>query len=172
LTFTSEPINDPLTGAEGFDSTNESLDNWLRTTAVTMHRANMGRTWLWRDQDEVVAYYHLTPHDVKPDTIPNRNRFGKDRIIPGFLIAKLALDKRVHGKGHGSALLFDALARVAGVSEQVGGRIVVVDAIDENAAGFYRAHGFKDARADDPTRPQRLIMAMDTIFETLAADAD
>lgn len=172
MTFISEPINVPLTGAEGFDSTNESLDNWLRTTAVTMQKANMGRTWVWRDEDEVVAYFHLTPHDVKPDTIPNRNRFGRDRIIPGFLIAKLALDKRLHRQGYGSTLLFDALAHVAKAADNVGGRIVVVDAINENAAGYYRAHGFKDARADDPTRPQRLFMPLDDVFEALADDED
>jgi hypothetical protein len=33
---------------------------------------------------------------------------------------------------------------------------LVVDAIDDHAAGFYRAHGFKDMRVVADDRPQRL----------------
>ncbi|MDH6579853.1 GNAT family N-acetyltransferase [Kitasatospora sp. MAP5-34] len=159
MTRISELIDVPLTGADGFDSGIPVLDDWLRDASATMVRANLGRTFVWRDATgKVVAYYHLTPHEVCQEGIPSRDRFSaKHRPVPGFLLAKLALDKTLHGQRLGSALLYDALTRVATAAEQVGGRLVVVDAINDHAAGFYRAHGFKDVRADHPDRPQRLF---------------
>jgi hypothetical protein len=47
-------------------------------------------------------------------------------------------------------LLADGLERIILAAEQVGVRAVVVDAIDDEAAGFYRHYGFDCAL--DPTR--------------------
>lgn len=168
MTYTSESIDVPLTGAERFDSGVPLLDGWLRSTAATMERANMGRTFVWRDDASVVAYYHLTPHEMRQEGVPSRQRFAaKNRPVSGFLLAKLALDKSLHGRGLGSALLFDALVRMAAAAAQVGGRLVVVDAISEEAAGFYRAHGFKDMRDQQDGRPQRLFLPMADVVEQL-----
>jgi ribosomal protein S18 acetylase RimI-like enzyme len=92
---------------------------------------------------------------------------AKNRPVSGFLLAKLALDKSLHGRGLGSALLFGALVRMAAAAAQVGGRLVVVDAISEEAAGFYRAHGFKDMRDQQDGRPQRLFLPMADVVEQL-----
>jgi GNAT superfamily N-acetyltransferase len=59
------------------------------------------------------------------------------------LLARLALDRSLHGQGLGGALLAEALARVVAVAETVAARFVVVDAIDKHAAGFYEHYGFK-----------------------------
>jgi ribosomal protein S18 acetylase RimI-like enzyme len=60
------------------------------------------------------------------------------------LIARLAVDKREQGAGLGTRLLADALRMVVLAGESVAARLVVVDALDEQAAGFYRRHGFTD----------------------------
>ena len=168
MTYYSEPIDVPLTGAGTFDSGVPALDDWLRSTAATMVRANMGRTFVWRDSEAVVAYYHLAPHEVSQDGVPSRDRFShKTRPVPGFLLAKLALDKTLQGQGLGSVLLFDALARVATAAAQVGGRLVVVDAVSGDAAEFYRAHGFKDVREQHPEHPQRLFLPVAEVLNAL-----
>jgi len=59
------------------------------------------------------------------------------------LLARLALDRSLHGDGLGGALLAEALARVVGVTDTVAARFVVVDAIDNTAAAFYGHHGFR-----------------------------
>ncbi len=59
-----------------------------------------------------------------------------------LLLARLALDAREQGTGLGADLLRDALIRAIAGARQYGARAVVVDAIDEPAAAFYRHHGF------------------------------
>ncbi len=73
--------------------------------------------------------------------------------IPAILLARLALDRRLHGQGLGASLLLDALTRATDAMQIAGGRLIVVDAIDEPARRFYEHHGFHAA----PTRPARLF---------------
>ena len=172
MTYISEPVDIPLTGAESFDSGVPSLDDWLRSTSVTMEKANMGRTFVWRDGEAVVAYYHLAPHELGQEGIPSRDRFAKkNRPVPSFLIAKLALSKTLQGRGLGAALLYDALVRIVAAASQVGGRLVIVDAIDERAAGFYGAHGFKEVRVEHPDRPRRFFRSISSIVEDMDESA-
>jgi predicted N-acetyltransferase YhbS len=62
--------------------------------------------------------------------------------IPAILLAKLALHERLQGQGLGAELLVHALMTIVAAARSAGGRIVVVDALDESAASFYRAHDF------------------------------
>jgi GNAT superfamily N-acetyltransferase len=59
------------------------------------------------------------------------------------LLARLALDRSLHGQGLGGALVAEALGRVVAATEIVAARFVLVDAVDERAAGFYEHHGFR-----------------------------
>jgi GNAT superfamily N-acetyltransferase len=55
----------------------------------------------------------------------------------------LAVDKSEQGRGIGSALLKDSLERAYAGAEIIGGRAVLVHAIDAEAAAFYRKYGFE-----------------------------
>jgi hypothetical protein len=61
-----------------------------------------------------------------------------------------------HGDGLGGWLLHSALEEVVHASRSAGGRIVVVDAIDDRAAAFYAHHGFRPIT----NNPRRLVMKM------------
>jgi GNAT superfamily N-acetyltransferase len=63
--------------------------------------------------------------------------------IPIVLLARLAVDKREQGHGLGSGLLKDALQRAYAGAEIIGGRAILVRAIDAAAAAFYRKYGFE-----------------------------
>ena len=69
----------------------------------------------------------------------------------------------LHGQGLGASLLLDALGRAADAIEIAGGRLIVVDAIDESARCFYERHGFRRA----PSRPARLIRKASDVAATL-----
>lgn len=56
-------------------------------------------------------------------------------------------------------MLVDALSRAARAAELGGGRLIVVDAIDEAAAGFYRHHGFTAVKGN----PHRLVLKVATV---------
>ena len=84
----------------------------------------------------------VSAHVLQRDDLPARVGRGGPRQIPGVLLARLALDQVLHGRGLGGALLANALARVVAATDTIEARFVVVDAIDEAAARFYEHHGF------------------------------
>jgi hypothetical protein len=63
----------------------------------------------------------------------------------------LAVDRSLQGQKLGGVLLLDALRGIRDLSETIGIRAVVVDAIDERARAFYLHHEF-NGLVDDPGR--------------------
>ena len=76
--------------------------------------------------------------------------------IPAILLARLAVDTSVQGRGVGAWLLRDAMLRTLSAAEEVGIRVLLVHAIDDTAASFYTRHGF-EASPTDPLNLQRPI---------------
>lgn len=143
----------------GFDSGRPRLDHWLRTQAHRAARSGTARTHVWVEPggSEVVAYYALAPTEVRRQDLP-RAMTGGVSVIPSYLLARLALDRRLQGQRLGSQLLVDALEVVVAAAELAAGRLVVVDAIDEAAAAFYRHHDFTPVQG----MPGRLVMKIST----------
>ena len=122
---------------------NPVLDDWLRHQAWRAMVQDTARTYVWTDGDDpsVVAYYAITPTQVHRDGLP-RSASGGQSVVPAFLVARLALDRSLHGQGLGTHVLLDALDHLADAVDRVAGRLVVVDAIDDDAVRFYAHHGF------------------------------
>ena len=126
-----------------FASGNDLLDTWLRRQARRSQIMGTARTYvLIEDVAEVVAYYSLVPHVVRREDVPTKVGHGSPDVIPAILIARLAVAQEYQGHGIGSATLIDALGTALSGINEVGGRLVLVDAIDESAEAFYRHHGF------------------------------
>lgn len=83
--------------------------------------------------------------------------------IPVCLVARLAVDRESQGTGLGAALLFDALRRAVGAAELVGIRAVVVHALDDEAAAFYKHFSF----APLGDEPQTLMVPLATVRAVL-----
>ena len=83
--------------------------------------------------------------------------------VPLVLVSRLAVDERYQGRGLGSLLLAQALRKAVAAGEVVAARLVVVDAIDEVATGFYLHHGFIRV----PEYPSRLYRRMKDIRASL-----
>ncbi len=107
----------------------------------------------------VEAYYSLMPYFIERATLTTKQGRGLPDRIPGYLIARLALDRAFHGIGLGSQLLASALTRAAIGSRDLGGRYVIVDAVDDGAAAFYRHHGFEPVAGSE----RRLLLATKAI---------
>jgi len=146
VTFRSEALlehHDPTQ----FDSGNPVLDSWLQRHARTTEARLTGRTFVWHADHRIVAYYTIAAHLIMRDDLPRGLGRGNPHQIPAVMLARLALDKTLHGQGHGSVLLVDALQRIVLATQIVAARFVVVDAIDVAAHGFYRHHGFREMPA-------------------------
>jgi len=128
----------------GFTCGNDELDDWLKRTAWNATLAGTARTRVWVDDTgTVVAYFATAPHVVQRDAMPTRLSRGAPATIPCYLLAKLALATHLQGHRLGSVLLADALDLLVDAARAVGGKFIVVDAIDEPARRFYEHHGFK-----------------------------
>jgi GNAT superfamily N-acetyltransferase len=151
---------------ESFTSGNFELDSWLRVHA---HNATgQGtRTYVVLDvHDSVAGYFAIAPHVLNRGDAPKRVGRGAPRQIPAILLAKLALKEGLQGHGLGAELLVQALNTIVNAARTAGGKLVVVDAIDEGAAAFYRHHDFEPL-AD---RPDRLVMKLSTVARALDVD--
>ncbi len=149
---------------DAFDCGHDALNDWLRLHAGLA--AGQGtRTYLLTDEatGAVVGYFAVAPHLLERDDAPPGVRRRAPQRIPAILLAKLALDTSLQGQGLGAELMVHALTTIVTAARAAGGRVVVVDAIDENAASFYRAHDFKPSPGD----PRRLIMKLSTVAQGL-----
>jgi GNAT superfamily N-acetyltransferase len=75
------------------------------------------------------------------------------------LLARLAVDLSVPGRGLGAWLVRDAMTRALAASESIGVRAMLVHAIDEDARAFYRHHGLEPS----PTDPLHLMILIKDI---------
>lgn len=110
-----------------------------------------------------MGYFAIAPHLVAREGTPARVGRGAPSQIPAILLAKLALDRRLQGTGLGADLLIKALEVIVEAGKMAGGKLVVVDAIDEEAAAFYRHHDFEPLAADR----SRLVKKLSTIAKAL-----
>lgn len=149
-----EPLEPRRHEVAGFQCGRPPLDRWLRTYAGQSQRRDVARTFVAADSDlRVSGYYTLVAGQVEHAGAPAAVRVGvsPDFPIPICLIARLAVDQNWQRRGLGSALLRDALRRTLAAGDQIGIRAVLVDAIDKDAAGFYRRYGFEPTTIDGLT---------------------
>jgi GNAT superfamily N-acetyltransferase len=162
--WTSERLN-PEHRLDDFASGTQTLDEWLRKSASQAQAMRTAQTFVWHEQDGVVvAYFSLAAHLVARSELPKRAGHGSPTSIPSVLLARLALDRRFHGRGLGGELLWDALSRAVKASDIAAARLVVVDAIDEAAARFYAHHGFTKV----PGNPHRLVQKVSDVVAALS----
>jgi predicted N-acetyltransferase YhbS len=148
------PLDPGRHRAEGFACGQDRLDTWLRAYAGQGQRRDAARTFVLADEtDAIVGYYTLVAAQLEHGaaTATVRRGLSKRFPIPVVLLARLAIDLRQQGRGLGAALLADAMRRAVRAAEDVGIRAVLIDAIDERAAAFYRRFGFEPVAEDGLT---------------------
>ena len=102
------------------------------------------------EDNRVVGFYALAPTAVLPAAMPRSLRGGQPpNPVPALLLGQLAIDLDWKGQGVGSALLAHALRRSLAAAALIGGRALVVRAIDDEAAAFWRRRGFRPSRDDE-----------------------
>jgi GNAT superfamily N-acetyltransferase len=140
------------------------LDDWLKQHA--RNAAGQGtRTYVLVESEtrSIVGYFAIAPHLVERDSTPAQIARGAPQRIPAILLAKLALDEHAQGSGLGRVLLVRALEKIVDAAKRAGGKLVVVDAIDDDSAKFYLHHNFVPV----PGNPHRLLMKMSTAAREL-----
>lgn len=128
---------------DAFESGNEALDSWLKRHALAAQNMDTARTFLLVGADGIAGYFSLTMGSVLREEAPLRLVRGLPAYPVGMvLLARLAVDRDRQGGGVGGLLLAEALRKAVAAGEAAAARLVVVDAIDDNAVSFYRRYGF------------------------------
>ena len=134
-----------------------SLDHWLKTRALSNQRKGFTAVMVVHDAGRVVGYYGLAPTGVIPASLPRAIRTGQPPDpVPCLLLGQLATDLAWAGQGVGLGLVKHALQRCVAAADLIGGRALIVNAVDPEAAAFWVRRGFVSTR-DDPLTLARSI---------------
>jgi len=149
-----------------FDCGKEDLNRFLKRQAWNSQQAHSAQTYVLVKDLRVLGYYSLAAGSVTHEEATERVKRGLARHpIPVILLARLAVDASVHGKGLGSALLKDALLRTAQAADAIGARALLVHAKDDSAKAFYEHFTFEAS----PSDPYHLLLIMKDLLQIISA---
>ena len=138
-----EPINKKH-DRESFDCGDQTLNEFLRRYARKSHERGGAKTFLAVDDSgkTILGFYSLSPASVEYARTPDVVSRGLARHdVPGFRLARLAVDRRFQGRGMGGQLLLAAGRRCLLAAAEVGGVVMVIDAKNERVARWYARYG-------------------------------
>jgi GNAT superfamily N-acetyltransferase len=160
---------EPLSEAHdlsAFDCGKPALDQWLKRRALSNHRKGFTAVMVVQSEGYAIGYYGLAPTAITPAALPRSLRTGQPPDpIPCLLLGQLATDLRWAGRGIGTGLVRHALERCVQVAGLIGGRALLVRAIDEQAQGFWLRRGFVPLSHD----PLMLARSLQDIAASLQA---
>jgi GNAT superfamily N-acetyltransferase len=130
-----------------------SLDDWLRRRAIRNEAGGSSRTYVVCQEpgNRVVAFYSLAVGAVAHAGVAGRVRRNMPDPIPAMILARLAVDQAVQGRGLGRALLRDATLRTLQAASIAGIHVLLVHAISDQARQFYEQAGFQSSPIDPMT---------------------
>lgn len=151
----------------GFDCGDAELNDFLRRYARQGHEQGSAKTFLAIDDADpakILGFYSVAPTSLGYERMPETMRRGLARHdVPGFRLARIATLKTLQGRGLGGQLLLAAGRRCLRAATEAGGVILLIDAKNERAAGWYADYGavpLKDA-------PRSLVLPLATIETAL-----
>jgi GNAT superfamily N-acetyltransferase len=153
---------------ETFDCGEPALNEFLRRYARRNHELGSAKTFLAIDDlnDAVLGFYSLCPASIDYARTPEVVRRGLARYdVPAFRLARLAVDRGIHGQGLGGQLLLAAGRRCLLAATEVGGIALLIDAKNARVAAWYAAHGALPLL----DTPLSLVLPLQTIETALRA---
>jgi len=127
-----------------FDCGSEPLNRYFRQQVTQDARRRVTACFVAVEQGGGVlaGYYTVASSSVSLTDLPEAvtKKLPRYPSVPAVRMGRLAVDRQFRGKGLGGAMLADALQR--SVKAEIAAYALVVDAKDEEAAAFYRHHGF------------------------------
>lgn len=138
-------------GTSTFSCGQPSLDDWLKRRALANQKSGASRTFVVCAGNRVVAYYALAAGAIACTEATGRFRRNMPDPIQVAILARLAIDTNFQKQGLGRALFRDASLRILSAADAIGIRGLLIHALSEEAANFYRAVGAESSPADPLT---------------------
>jgi len=124
------------------------LDAYLKQQAGQHQRDGIATTHVLIDDGDpacILGYCSLAAAQLQLHDLQAVDRRRLPAYpVPAVRLGRLAVATEAQGKGFGRLLLGHAVNCSVALRGQLGVRVLVVDALDERAAAFYRLHGFRE----------------------------
>jgi GNAT superfamily N-acetyltransferase len=124
------------------------LDTYLLEQAAQHHRDGIATTHVLVDDampTRVLGYYTLSAAQLLLTELHEADRRRLPSYpVPAVRMGRLAVAMDERGRGYGDFLLGHAVKCCLGLRDTLGVRVMLVDALHDKAAGFYRAYGFRE----------------------------
>ncbi len=154
---------------KSFDCGDVSMNDFLHRYARQSHESGAAKTFLAindADNKSILGFYSLAPGALAYADTPEIVRRGLARHdVPGFRLARIAIDLRWQGQGLGGQLLAAAARRCLLAAAEVGGVILIIDAKSDRAARWYTGYGAVPLA----NKPLTLVMSLATFAAPLKA---
>jgi ribosomal protein S18 acetylase RimI-like enzyme len=141
---------------DGFQCGEASLDVYLKQQAGQHQRDGIATTHVLVDDatpTRILGYCSLAAAQLSLAELQAEDRKRLPRYpVPAVRVSRLAVATTAQHRGIGRLLLGHAVRCALGLREQLGVRVLVVDALNGGAAAFYRSYGFR------PTGPDGAIL--------------
>jgi GNAT superfamily N-acetyltransferase len=141
-----------------FDCGDSSLNIYIQKYALQSQRSHGAVTYVALLDNKVVAYYTLLYGSISREQASGRmvKGLGVYSAIPIIILARLAVDHSMQGKGLAKGLLKDALFRSLSASALAGLRAFVIHAKNDAPRAFYQQYDFQPL-PENPLHLYRLI---------------
>jgi predicted GNAT family N-acyltransferase len=165
--YNIEPLGDHDRAA--FSCGDGSLDRYIREQASQDVKRGLASVFVITSKDDpkqILAYYTLSSRELKLDQLPEEiaKKAGKYGHVGVTLLGRMAVAEKYKGTGLGALTLMNALHKSLLAATEVASLAVFVDAIDSDAANFYRKYGFIEL----PEDKLKLLLPMKTIAKSFS----
>jgi len=141
----------------------KSLDDYISQQAGQEIRKHISVTYILNDEalHKIAGYYTLSSTTIELTDLSDElsRKLPHYPLLPATLIGRLAVDLHYQKNGIGEILLVDALRRAYQASQEIASFAVIVEAINESAAKFYKKYNFMTFSPDK----NKLYLPMEVI---------
>lgn len=165
-----EPLDPAKHDRAAFSCGVSQVDNFFKKTANKLSKADNVRVYTMIDDDgkSVIGFYAINSHSINYCELPEQ--YAKTRPghgnIPAAYISMIGRDEKYKGGGYGGDLLVDCLKRIAGIAEQIGTAVVLLDVLEcgdaektKRRVDLYTGYGFQPLASN----PMRMFLPVATI---------
>ncbi len=146
-----------------FDCGEPSLDRWLATQARQSMESRDAVTYLLLDHasdtERIAGYFCLSSGEATKDSVPDTTAKRAPDRIPAVRMGRFAIDRSYQRQGWGADLLREALLKAVTGGTLIAARVMLVDAISEDAFAFYVRFGFRAS----PIHPMQVLYDLRTV---------
>jgi predicted GNAT family N-acyltransferase len=165
--YNIEPLGDHDRAA--FSCGDASLDRYIREQASQDVKRGLASVFVITAKDDpkqTLAYYTLSSRELKLDQLPEEiaKKAGKYGHVGVTLLGRMAVAEKPKGTGLGALTLMNALHKSLLAATDVASLAVFVEAIDTDAANFYRKYGFIEL----PEDKLKFLLPMKTIAKSFS----